>query len=173
MIDAPVVGSRPQADASQLVFLAGGNAIDVDRARPLLGLMGAAAHHVGGHGAGAAVKLAVNALFGVQVAAMAEMIGLLAGQRVHLARALDVIGLLPVASPAAKGAAASMLGGNFAPLFPIDLVEKDFGYVVEAAGSGAAGPGAPVAAAARDVMRQAMRRGWGAQNLTGVVQLYR
>ncbi len=143
----------------------------MDRAKPLLCTMGAAVHHVGLQGAGATVKLAVNALFGVQVAAMAEIIGLLAVNHVDLERALEVIGTPPVASPAAKAAAASMLAGNFAPLFPGCARGEGLGYVAEAAGP--AGQGAPRTAVARDAMRQAMTRGWGNENLTGIVRLYR
>ncbi|MCA9687281.1 MAG: hypothetical protein KC457_34290, partial [Myxococcales bacterium] len=45
-LDAPVVGSRPQADAGALVFLVGGEAGELERARPILATMGAAIHHV-------------------------------------------------------------------------------------------------------------------------------
>lgn len=62
-----------------------------------------------------------------------------------------------------------MLGRNFEPLFPIELVEKDLGYAVNCA----VASGAPMAAAARGVMRRAIDRGWAADNLTGVVRLYR
>jgi 3-hydroxyisobutyrate dehydrogenase len=76
-LDAPVVGSRPQADAGQLIHLVGGDADIFDRAKGVLSALGGAAHHVGPVGAGARLKLAVNALFGVQVAALAELLALL------------------------------------------------------------------------------------------------
>lgn len=170
-LDAPVVGSRPQADAAQLVFLAGGVSHVVDQATPLLRAMGSTVHHCGEHGSGAAVKLAVNALYSVQVAVIAELLGVLAGHGVDAARALDIIGTLPASSAALKVAGASMLAGQFAAQFPVDLVEKDLGYVDVAART--VGGSAPVAAAARDVMRDAIARGWGAENLTAVAKLYR
>ena len=34
LLDAPVAGSRPQAEAGQLIFLVGGDAADLDAARP-------------------------------------------------------------------------------------------------------------------------------------------
>jgi 3-hydroxyisobutyrate dehydrogenase len=62
-----------------------------------------------------------------------------------------------------------MLAENFTPQFPIELIEKDFGYTVQAAGSPNA---APMVAAARSVFQQAMKHGYGKSNMTAVVQLY-
>lgn len=169
-LDAPVAGSRPQADAGQLIFMVGGTSDDLDRARPILGAMGGAIHYAGATGSGAAVKLAVNTLFAAQVAVLAELIGMLEKAGVDVARAVEIIAATPVASPAAKSSAASMLSGAFAPLFPVELVEKDIGYA-EAAAS-AAGAAAPLVVATRAVLADAIRRGLGNDNLTGVVKAY-
>lgn len=170
-LDAPVAGSRPQAEAAQLIFLAGGEAGVLARAEPVLRQMGAAVHHAGPVGSGATLKLAVNTLFGVQVAALAEIVGLLGRAGLDLPRAIDILTATPVCSPAAKGAVASMLSGAFAPMFPVDLVEKDFGYTLSTAE--AAGAAMPLADTTRAVFAQAIRQGLGPDNLTGVVRLYR
>lgn len=169
LIDAPVAGSRPQAEAGQLIFLAGGDAEAVKRAEPVLLAMGSALHHAGSAGAGAVVKLMVNALLGIQVATLAELIALAARAGLDLARAVEIVLSTPAAGPAAKGAAASMLAKAFAPLFPVELVAKDFGYALQAAGSA---EDAPIIAAARDVFSRAIREGFGALNLTAIAQLY-
>ena len=169
-LDAPVVGSRPQAEAAQLIFLAGGDPGVVARAEPALKAMGIAVHHVGPNGAGAAMKLGINALFGIQVAALAELLALLRLRGVSPARAAEIIGSTPVASPAANAAAQSMLAGAFAPMFPIELVEKDFGYVAEMS-NGLDAP-TPIAAAARAVVNRAIDAGFRADNITGIVRLY-
>jgi 3-hydroxyisobutyrate dehydrogenase-like beta-hydroxyacid dehydrogenase len=83
---------------------------------------------------------------------------------------MDVITATPVLSPAAKGAAGSMLGDIFAPMFPVELVEKDFSYALAAAGSDKK---APTVTAAHGVFAEAMRNGDGQDNLTGIVRLYR
>lgn len=169
-LDAPVVGSRPQAEAAQLISLVGGDAGTVAKAEPILKAMGGAVHHTGDAGSGAAVKLMVNALFGVQVAAMGELIGLMRSCGVDEAKAVEIVSATPVCSPAAKVAAGAMLARNFAPLFPIELVEKDFGYVVDTAEETNAR--VPMAEAARRILAEAIEQGYGADNLTGVVQLY-
>ena len=165
-LDAPVLGSRPQAEDAALIFLVGGAAAAVERAAPVLDALGRARHHLGGHGAGAAAKLAANALFAVQVAALAEALGLLREAGVETARAVAALAATPVFSAAAQGAARGMLSGSHAPQFPVALVLKDLSCV---AGVGAP---APMAAAAAAVMVAAAERGWGGENLTVVARLY-
>jgi 3-hydroxyisobutyrate dehydrogenase-like beta-hydroxyacid dehydrogenase len=63
-----------------------------------------------------------------------------------------------------------MLVGAFAPMFPIELVEKDFGYVAEMS-NGLNAP-TPIAAAARAVVNRAIDAGFRADNITGIVRLY-
>lgn len=169
-LDAPVAGSRPQAEAGELIFLVGGGGTALETARPFLATMGKTVHHLGDSGSGAAVKLAVNALFAVQIASMAELIGLLAALKLDVKQAVEIIGQTPVASLAAKGAGASMLARQFAPLFPVELVSKDLDYIAALANT--AGSDTPIAAAARGVMSKAIARGFGADHLTGVVRLY-
>lgn len=170
-IDAPVAGSRPQAEAGQLIYLVGGDDDVVERARPVLAVMGGAIHHVGPVSHGAVLKLVVNALFGVQVAAVAELIGFLEASGLDAEKAIGLLGDTPVMSPAARGVAGLMLAENYAPMFPIDLVAKDFRYAVDAASG--AGADLPLAHSTGDVYRMAAERGYGGDNIAGVVQLYR
>lgn len=170
-IDAPVVGSRPQAEAGQLIFLVGGAAEVLARAEPVLQAMGGAIHHAGPIGSGATIKLAINALLGVQIAAIAELIGWLGRSGLDESRAVEIIGATPVASPAGKVAAQGMLSGSFAPLFPVELVRKDLGYLAAMAAAVAAEM--PIAGATTEVFTQAGRRGYDGEHATAVVQLYR
>ncbi|WP_374341756.1 NAD(P)-dependent oxidoreductase [Methyloversatilis sp.] len=170
-VDAPVVGSRPQAEAGQLVHLVGGEAADLERIRPLLNDLGTAIHHLGPNGAGAALKLIVNGLLGVQAVAMAEALGMMDALGLDSARAGPVLEALPVVSPAARGLFAAMRESRFAPMFPVALVDKDLGYLL--AEARAAGAGMPVADAARIVFSAALEHGMGEQNLSGIVRLFR
>lgn len=170
-LDAPVAGSRPQAEAGALIFLVGGADAPLARARPLLERLGGETHHAGGPGAGAVVKLMVNALFGAQAAMMGELIGFAEKAGLDPSRAVEILTATPVASPAAKGVANAMLTRAFAPAFPIELVDKDFALVTETAA--AFGAETPLSAAARAVFARAVGAGFGADNITGVVQLHR
>ena len=170
-IDAPLAGSLPQAEAGQLIFFAGGEGKTLKAAQPLLLTMGSAVHHAGpAVGSGMAVKLMVNALFGLQVAAVAEALALGEALGVPAHKGADILGETPVLSPVAKAAAAAMVARAYPPMFPIDLVEKDFGCVTATAE--AAGTTVPLSQAARAVFAQAKAAGYGGDNITGVAQLY-
>lgn len=169
-LDAPVVGSRPQAEAGQLIYLVGGEQETLARVKELLGAMGGAIHHLGPVGAGARMKLAVNALFGIQVAALGELLGSLRRSGVEVARACEVLGSLPVCSPALKGAGALMLARRFEPLFPIHLVEKDFRYALRAAEE--VGAALPLVSQAHEVFSRARQQGHGQENITAVARLF-
>ncbi|HET9959175.1 MAG TPA: NAD(P)-dependent oxidoreductase [Polyangiaceae bacterium] len=169
-IDAPVVGSRPQAEAGNLIFLAGGDASALDTVRPTLLRMGSAIHHLGASPAGALSKLLANALFTTQVAAVAEIIALARRGRLDLPTLARTLEALPVMSPAAKGAMTGMLAGGFTPMFPISLATKDLGYAV--AEGTATRLHMPMTSAARDVFARGLESGLSDENLTAVVKLY-
>lgn len=168
-LDAPVSGSRPAAEAGQLVYLVGGDAATFARAEPLLKVMGAAARHVGPVGHGALAKLVTNTLLGVHVAALAELIGMLREQGVAPEAVLQAVTSTPVWAPVDHYLSGSMLRSEFSPQFPIELMAKDFGYAVAAAGGSA---NLPTAAAALEVFTKACAVGLGLENMTAVARLY-
>lgn len=169
-LDAPVAGSLPQAEAGKLIFLAGGNGGVVEHVTPVLLNMGAVVHHTGDNGSGATIKLAVNAMLGIQVAAFAEVLGMLRGAGIDLNQALEIMGSTPVISPAAKGYASLMVAGKAPLMFSVALAEKDMAYVNATAES--VGQSVPVSAAVRDVMKTAISQGLGGENMSELWQLY-
>jgi 3-hydroxyisobutyrate dehydrogenase-like beta-hydroxyacid dehydrogenase len=86
-LDAPISGGEPMsggvdgARAANVTFMVGGEACDLDRARPLLTVLGSHVHHVGPAGAGTLIKLVSNLCSGLYalVAAEAFAIGQAAG----------------------------------------------------------------------------------------------
>ncbi len=82
MVDAPVSGAAWGAAEANLVFMVGGAAEDVARVRPLLDVMGRAVFHLGGVGAGHAMKCINNLITAMTFSATAE--GLVIGKRYGL-----------------------------------------------------------------------------------------
>jgi 3-hydroxyisobutyrate dehydrogenase len=167
-LDAPVVGSRPQAEARQLIHLVGGDSDILERVLPILKSSAATIHHQGDRGRGMAMKLVVNALFGIQVAALGELLGFLDSQGVDIRAAANLLGELPVTSPAAKGAAQAIASNSYAPIFPVELVRKDLGYMVSAGSV----DGLPLTATVRDLFTDAAQQGFGAENIHAIAKLY-
>lgn len=132
-LDAPVAGSKHQAEAAQLVFFVGGNEEDVNGARPLFGVMGTRTVHVGGHGAGTSLKMVVNHLLGSTMVGFAE--GLVLGEALGLPQSLllDVLIGGPVVPPYLAGKREKLESDAYEPEFPLKWMYKDMHMVSVAA----------------------------------------
>jgi 3-hydroxyisobutyrate dehydrogenase-like beta-hydroxyacid dehydrogenase len=170
VIDAPVAGSRPQAEAGQLIFMAGGKAQDIETARPVLAAMGPTLIHVGETGQGATLKLAVNAFFAAQLVSMSEMLALLGRSGIAELDAAAMLAQFPVTSPALAGAARMMAARDASPMFTVDLIAKDLAYPL-AEGEGAR-LALPSTQASLDAFRRVQAAGQGAGNITALVALH-
>jgi len=74
MVDAPVSGAQWGAEAAELVFMVGGAFADVQRARPLLNVMGKQVFHLGALGAGHTMKCLNNLVTAMTLTATAEVL---------------------------------------------------------------------------------------------------
>jgi len=72
LIDAPVTGSKTQANSGELNFLVGGSESALERGRAALSAMGKSIVHLGPTGSGALLKLINNFVCGTQLASLAE-----------------------------------------------------------------------------------------------------
>lgn len=169
MLEAPVSGSTPQAQNAQLVFLVGGETKALESAKPLLKSMGSGVELAGPVGAGALAKLVTNTLMGVQLATIAEMIGMLEKEGVGAEQVLKAVSATPLWSSHLNSDVESMLSGNFELHFPIKLLVKDLNYTVKTAGGDVS---VPTISAVRDLFQKAMDEHLGDLNMTAVVKLF-
>ena len=88
MVDAPVSGGVKRAVDGSLAIMAGGDAADIDRCRPLLDIMGGQIFECGPVGAGHAMKALNNMLSAIGLAAAGE--ALLIGKQFGLDPAVMV-----------------------------------------------------------------------------------
>ncbi|HZD71587.1 MAG TPA: NAD(P)-dependent oxidoreductase [Actinomycetes bacterium] len=145
-VDAPVAGSVGPAREGALAIMVGGEAEAVERARPLLALLGDPRRtwHVGGVGCGQAAKLAVNLVLGGVMAAVAE--GFTLGRVLGLDPevALGVLEGASVAALTVRSKRDRLLSGDFdGPGFRLALMHKDLRLALDAARAArAALPGA-------------------------------
>jgi len=71
-LDSPVTGGTWGAEKGELVFMIGGQAETLEKARPVFEAMGKKFFHLGANGAGQIVKLAMNLILALEVEALAE-----------------------------------------------------------------------------------------------------
>lgn len=176
MIDAPVSGGTAGAAAGTLTFIVGGEAVALERARPLLDAMGRNVFHMGASGAGQVAKLCNNMALGVIMAATGEALALGAAHGLDPAAlskmmavstgrswATEVCNPWPGVlenAPASRG----YQGG-----FGSDLMLKDLGLAAEAA----MGVGAPIPLGelARNLYALNGRAGRGGLDFSSVIRL--
>lgn len=170
MLEAPVVGSRPQADAGGLFYVVGGDASVLEEVRSVLEVNAGGIRLVGPMGSAAIMKLAINGLFGIQVAAYGEIAGFLERSDIDTDTAFGILASLPITSPALQRIVGLFGDRQFDPNFPIPLVSKDFRYLGEAA----AGLGAevPVSKTAGTVYASMAAGNYGNLDIAGVAMRY-
>ena len=154
IVDAPVSGSVALAERGQLTIMAGGETVDVDRARPVLDALASTVFHLGPLGSGAAMKLAVNTvIFGLNEA-VAEGLVLAEAAGVPRERAYDVLSASAVGAPYVAYKRAAFLDPDTTPVaFALDLADKDLGLIEDLAR--AVGLPLPQVAANRSVIQAA------------------
>ena len=134
VLDAPVSGSVALAESGQLTLMVGGEADDLERARPVLASYGATIFHLGALGTGAAMKLAVNTvIFGLNEA-LSE--GLVLAERAGIARdkAYDVMAVSAIGAPYVGYKRSAFLDPDDTPVaFAADLAAKDLRLIAELA----------------------------------------
>ena len=169
LLDAPVTGSRTQANAGELRFLVGGTAAALERARPALEAMGSTVLHVGPSGSGALLKLVNNFLCGVQAASMAEALALVERAGLDRATAVEVITNGAPGSPLVKNFATRMTSRTYTPpSFHLELMAKDLAYAQRAAARH--GVTLTTAAPAEAAFERAKSSGLGQLDVSAVVE---
>lgn len=166
-LDAPIVGSLPQAEAQKLIYLVGGHPEILRKIQVVLSATSMAIYHIGTVGQGMAMKLAVNGLFGMQIAALAEVLGMLEKSGISPSQAMTTLGELPVTSLAAKGAGNLMVQNQHNPMFPISLVAKDFHYLLEASDLDT-----PTTQTVYELFQRAIQTGHAQENITAISRLF-
>ena len=171
-LDAPVTGGKAHAASGDLLFLAGGDAAVVERARPILTPMASRGIiHAGPTGSGARLKLINNFVCGVQAAALAEAIVLMEKGGLDLATSLPVLQDGAPGSPLVKAIGSRMASRDYAVNFVLNLMRKDLTYAI--AEGQRHGVALDTAKAALEHFQQAASTRWDDADYAAVVEVLR
>jgi 3-hydroxyisobutyrate dehydrogenase len=170
-VECPVGGSMGPAKEGKLFGLVGGEGRDVERAMPVLQQLCRRIEHVGGLGAGATIKLAVNLPLLVYWQALGEALTICGPLNLPADRLIDILSDTAGTPTAMKGRGATIarvLGGR--PLgetaFSLGAAKKDLATAVQFANSIHAQ--LPVAASALACFEEAEAAGLGDADATTV-----
>ncbi|MEU9017674.1 NAD(P)-dependent oxidoreductase [Actinomadura sp. NPDC048394] len=147
LVDAPVSGGGPAAEAGRLLVMAGGEQKDVDLCRPVFASYGDPIVHMGPVGSGQVAKLLNNLLFAANLATASTALGLGSALDVDPVRLAEVISHGSGASFALDRVASG--GGSLDRIAAHagGLLRKDVGLVAGIAAAAGAEPGAVLRAA--------------------------
>jgi 3-hydroxyisobutyrate dehydrogenase/2-hydroxy-3-oxopropionate reductase len=172
LLDAPVSGSVALVESGGLTIMVGGDPAILARARPVLEALSARIVHVGELGAGATMKLAVNALVHGLNVALSESLVLAERAGVDRATAYEVFASGAAGAPFVQYKRASYERPSETPVaFSLDLVAKDLDLILELADE----VGAPMRQAAtnRKEVRAAIEAGLGERDLSAIAEFLR
>jgi 3-hydroxyisobutyrate dehydrogenase-like beta-hydroxyacid dehydrogenase len=168
MMDAPVTGSSPRAEAGTLTIMAGGEQEDFERVKPLLETMGELIVHVGELGQGEMLKLINNSLGAANAAAVAEALLLADATGVDLDAFVKVTMSGSGGSAQLQMKAGPMREHDYKTLFKTEHLLKDVRLCLEEAQ--AAGIPFPTAGHARDLLSASMGRGHAADDYAALIE---
>ncbi|MGF1570084.1 MAG: NAD(P)-dependent oxidoreductase [Nodosilinea sp.] len=132
-LEAPVLGSIPEAKTGQLIVMVGAEADQYQRWQPLLASLGKT-YHTGPVGTAAALKLAMNQLIGGLTAAFAQSLGLVQQSGLEVETFMAVVRQSALYAPTFDKKLGRMQSRNFAePNFPTRHLLKDMNLFIDAA----------------------------------------
>lgn len=176
MVDAPVSGAVPAAEAGRLTFMVGGAPEGYERAVPILKAMGHRFFHIGGSGAGQALKICNNMMTGISMVAISEVFTLAGQLGLDMKTVYDVmIGssgncwALEHYCPVPGPLPSSPANRDYAPGFSGHMMLKDMRLSQQAAAG--AGAATPLAGAAAAIYQMLVANGHGDRDFSYVFKM--
>lgn len=169
-MDAPVAGTKPQAENGELIIFAGGSEEDLAQCRPYMQLMSSSIRHVGGQGMGSSLKMVINSLLASAMATFSESVAL--GRALGLSEEtlFDVLIGGPVVAPFIAAKQPKIVNDDYSAHFPLKWMMKDLQMVAEAAGDVEAA--IPLAKMTEDVYAQAVEAGLAESDFSAIFRFY-
>lgn len=131
LLDSPVSGSVALVEQGALTSMVGGDSEALERARPVINALSKAVFHLGSHGAGATMKLAVNAFVHAINLALSEALVLAEQAGIDRHRAYEVFANGAGASPFVLYKREAFERPDETPVgFSVELMAKDLDLIL-------------------------------------------
>jgi len=169
-LDAPVHGSRAEANSGGLWIMAGGERPVYDRVKTVLQAIGATLHYMGAHGKGFATKLCGNLLVSTIVAALGEALVLAAKAGVDPREALALWQESDFRSTVVGGVGESMCSRDFSVSFHLRTMVKDTDLIRTYAEE--IGVPTMLSNVVHELNKVGQNKGFGDENASAVVKVF-
>ncbi|HLK50051.1 MAG TPA: NAD(P)-dependent oxidoreductase [Bryobacteraceae bacterium] len=172
MLDAPISGTGPQAQAKDIIIFASGDQADFDQARGVLAHLTHSIRYVGAFGAGTKLKLIANLLVAVHIMAAAEALVLGEKAGFDATELVDLLVHSAATSRMLEVRGPSMAAGAYmTPMMKADVFQKDLKLIAEFAS--ASGAPVPVFGVSAAHFLELSARGMGGYDTAAVIAILR
>ncbi len=169
-VDAPVSGGQPAAESGDLSIMVGGSDEAVERARPMLEVLGKSVTHIGPPGAGQVAKAANQVVVALTIQAVAEALTLARQAGVDAGKVREALLGGLAQSKILEMHGERMLSGEFEPGFRLSLHRKDLAIALDTARE--EGVALLATAQAAEVMNSLLARGDGDKDHAAMIEFY-
>ncbi|MGE5354455.1 MAG: NAD(P)-dependent oxidoreductase [Acidobacteriota bacterium] len=157
-IEAPVLGSIPQATEGKLVIMVGGQKELYDKWRPVLEALGPAPLYIGEVGKAAAMKLALNQMIASLTSAFSLSLGIIMNEGIDVEQFMNVLRNSALYAKTFDVKLTNMLKNDFSSVnFPAKHLLKDVRLIVDEARS--LGLDTVVLEAVQEILNKAVKAG--------------
>ena len=168
-LEAPVLGSVPQAEEGKLLVMMGGSSEQLEHWGDLLRCFGPEPRQVGPVGHAAALKLAMNQLIASLSAAFSLSLGMVGRKGIEVDLFMDILRKSAFYAQTFDRKLPQMLARDFAsPNFPADLLLKDLDLA--RAEAGALGLDTTALDGVREVVKKTVEDGKGREDYAALYE---
>ena len=166
-LDAPVFGTKGEAEGAGLWIVVGGPREVFDSVLPLFRAISETVHYMGEGGKGTAMKLVGNLLVASQLQALGEALTLAKKAGLNLADVQEVLDVADFRTPIYYGVGRGAQAGDYTVNFALKLMLKDAKLIQDFAGR--LGSPVPTAATAQKYIEESMKDGHGELNASALI----
>ena len=166
-LDAPVFGTKGEAEGAGLWIVVGGPKEVFDSALPLFQAISETVHYMGEGGKGTSMKLVGNLLVASQLQALGEALTLAKKAGLNLADVQEVLDVADFRTPIYYGVGRGAQAGDYTVNFALKLMLKDAKLIQDFAGR--LGSPVPTAATAQKYIEESIKDGHGDLNASALI----
>jgi len=171
LIDSPVFGTIPHVLQGKLYAMVGGDAADLERAKPVLEKLAGKIAHMGPNGAGYAMKLCINLGLAAFIQATSEALALGTREGLKLEQMLDIMSEAPTANGWFAGKKGALKGEPADVTLDLKTMRKD---IMSMVATGAInGMPLPLSAGMLSSFSAAVAQGWGDKDIGDLAKFFR
>ncbi len=167
-VQAPVLGSRRQIEAGELLIFAGGDPESISRCEPVWDAMATRLWRLEEAAQAASAKLACNMMIAHLILGLGQSLLFAQAGGVPPETLLEILGSSALGCPMFASKGKTLLERNFRANFFVRHMEKDLTLALEAAR--ASGTPAPFLALSHELFLAAINQGWGEEDYSAVVK---